>query len=170
MKRSTLLSKKKRSKVSSKKRILDDGRENDIEKQLEQLEKKVLELQAFNWVGYFGFTLEDYNSYYGNQQEVSAETIISVFEIMKKSKKGLSSNDFKVSSNLYEIIKNMDDDNLEKLIPFLIKNGLGISKGGMANLKFNDRKFLEILKFMSSSLDKGFFNKIQRVMAKIDKK
>ena len=86
---------------------------------------------------------------------------------MKKSK-SLSSDDYKVSLKLYEIIKNMNDENLEKLIPFLIENNLGISKGGTANLKFKDRKFLENLKSMTS--DRGFLDRIQRVMAKIDKK
>jgi hypothetical protein len=144
---------------------LDGGREDDIAKQLEQLEKKVIELQAFNWLRYFEF--EDYDScYFGNQKEVSAETIISAFEIMKKKKRKDRSDDYKVSLKLYEIIKNMNDENLEKLIPFLIENNLGISKGGMANLKFNNRKFLEILKNMSSSLDIGFFEKIQRVNCK----
>jgi len=133
------------------------------------IENKVLQLQAFNWLGYFGFPLERYNDYFENQKEVSAETIISAFEIMKKSK-SLSSDDYKVSLKLYEIIKNMNDENLEKLIPFLIENNLGISKGGMANEKFKDRKFLENLKSMSGSLDRGFYEKIERVMAKIDKK
>ena len=164
-KRSKVLSKNKRSKVSSKKRILDGGREDDMAKQLEQLEKKVIELQAFNWLRYFEF--EDYDScYFENQKEVSAETIISAFEIMKK-RKGRS-DDYKVSLKLYEIIKNMNDENLEKLIPFLIENNLGISKGGTANLKFKDRKFLENLKSMTS--DREFLDRIQRVMAKIDKK
>jgi hypothetical protein len=131
----------------------------------QKIEKTVQELQAFNWLGYFGFPLERYNGYYGNQQKVSAETIISAFEIMKKSK-SLSRNDLRMSSNLFQIIRNMNDENLEKLIPFLIDNNIGISTGKNI-LKFNDPDFLRTLKIHTRDFESEFFDKIQRVMAKI---
>jgi hypothetical protein len=94
-----------------------------LEEKVEKLEEKVLELEGFNWIEFFGFPLQYYNGYYVNQKKVSAETIISAFKIIKKSKGNLQ-NRTKLSHILFQIMRHMNDENLGKLIPFLIDNNI----------------------------------------------
>jgi hypothetical protein len=129
---------------------------------IENLEKKVLELEAMNWLAYFGYPLDPYY-YNDNYKNVTADVIKSALTIINK-KVELHSAGYK----LFQIIRYMNDENLEKLIPFLIENNIGISTSTNI-LKFQDPNFSnKFNELFGGSGDKvEVLNKINRVMAKI---
>jgi len=134
----------------------------ELYSKIEQLEKKVLELEAINWLAYFGYTLDPYY-YNDNYKNVTVDVIKSALTIInKKTELNL------LGYKLFQIIRCMNDENLEKLIPFLIENDIGISTSTNI-LKFQDPNFSNKLKeFLEPYGDKvEVFNKIIRVMAKI---
>jgi hypothetical protein len=138
----------------------------ELYSKIEQLEKKVVVLEAINWIAYFGQPLEPYYYEY-NKKNVTVDVIKSALTIISKN-----DNPHYICYKLFLILKYMNDENLEKLIPFLIENDIGISTTSTDILKFNDPDFSNKLK---KSLDPygdkvEVFNKIQRVMAKIHKK
>ena len=134
----------------------------ELYSKIEKLEKKVLELEAINWLAYFGYPLDPYY-YNDNYKNLTTDVVKSALAIINK-KTELHYAGYK----LFEIMKYMNDENLEKFIPFLIENDIGISTSTNM-LKFNDPNFSNKLKeFLKGWGDKvEVFNKINRVMAKI---
>jgi hypothetical protein len=138
--------------------------EGDFNQKIEQLEKKVLELEGINWISYFGVLIEPYY-YNGTYMKVSVDVIKSALTIIKS----VETPSPLVCYKLFMIMRYMNDENLEKLIPFLIDNNIGISGGASDILKFNDPDFSnKLMKVLEGYGDKvDVFNKINRVMAKI---
>jgi len=134
----------------------------ELYSKIEKLEKKVLELEAIHWLGYFGYPLDPYY-YNDNYKNVTVDVIKSALTIINKK-----TGPHFVGYQLFQIMKYMNDENLEKLILFLIENDIGISTSTNI-LKFNDPNFSNKLKeFLEGWGDKvEVFNKIIRVMAKI---